>query len=162
MAKALELAVDAMERGEVPIGCLIVKEGRVIGKGYNQVETLKDATAHAEIIAITAASDALENWRLEGATLYVTLEPCPMCAGAILNSRIQRVVYGCADLRLGACDTHFKILENNPINREVAVQGGVIAEDCRHLLQYFFKTRREENKNKEQGVRKTNHGLGHL
>ena len=94
MEMALQSAMDAYELGEVPIGCVIVKDGHVLGKGYNQVESLKDATAHAEILAIGAAASKLENWRLDGCTLYVTLEPCPMCAGAILNSRISRVVYG--------------------------------------------------------------------
>ena len=101
MEMALQSAMDAYELGEVPIGCVIVKDGHVLGKGYNQVESLKDATAHAEILAIGAAASKLENWRLDGCTLYVTLEPCPMCAGAILNSRISRVVYGSKDSRFG-------------------------------------------------------------
>ena len=150
MKMAIDQALFAMDKGEVPIGAVVVKENKVVGKGYNQVEALKDATAHAEIIAITAASDHLENWRLEDCTLYVTLEPCPMCAGAILNSRVARVVYGAADHRLGACDTHFKVLTKNPINREIVVDSGVMAEDARGLLQYFFKDLRKRNKERKK------------
>ena len=150
MKKAIDQAIQAMDRGEVPIGCVVVKNNKIVGKGYNQVETLKDATAHAEIIAITAASESLENWRLEGCTLYVTLEPCPMCAGAILNSRVTRVVYGAADHRLGACDTHFEVLAKNPINREIEVQSGVMEGDARGLLQYFFKELRIRNKERKR------------
>ena len=138
MEAALREAERAYDMGEVPIGCVIVKDGRCIARGYNQVETLKEATAHAEIIAIGAASAALENWRLSGATLYVTLEPCPMCAGAILNSRISRIVYGSPDTRFGGCGTTIDVITNNAIGQKVQVTGGVKAEECLGILKAFF------------------------
>ena len=139
MRLALRQAEMAFDAKEVPIGCVIVKEGKVIGKGYNQVETLKDATAHAEILAIGAASSAVENWRLSDCTLYVTLEPCPMCAGAILNSRISRVVYGSPDSRFGGCGTTVDVISNNALKRDVVITSGVLAEECLGLLQLFFQ-----------------------
>jgi tRNA(adenine34) deaminase len=142
MRLALRQAEMAFDAKEVPIGCVIVKEGKVIGKGYNQVETLKDATAHAEILAIGAASSAVENWRLSDCTLYVTLEPCPMCAGAILNSRISRVVYGSPDSRFGGCGTTVDVISNNALKRDVVITSGVLAEECLGLLQLFFQEMR--------------------
>ncbi len=142
MRLALRQAEMAFDAKEVPIGCVIVKEGKVIGKGYNQVESLKDATAHAEILAIGAASSALENWRLSDCTLYVTLEPCPMCAGAILNSRISRVVYGSPDARFGGCGTTVDVISNNALQREVLLTSGVLSEECLGLLQLFFQEMR--------------------
>lgn len=142
MRLALRQAEMAFDVKEVPIGCVIVKEGKVIGKGYNQVETLKDATAHAEILAIGAASSAVENWRLSDCTLYVTLEPCPMCAGAILNSRISRVVYGSPDSRFGGCGTTVDVISNNALKRDVVITSGVLAEECLGLLQLFFQEMR--------------------
>lgn len=139
MRQALREAEAAARGGEVPIGCVIVKDGKIIGRGRNSMETLKDPTAHAEILAIGAACAALGNWRLEGCTLYVTLEPCPMCAGAILNGRVSRVVYGSRDKRLGALGSTYDILEKNPINRVVEVAGGVMAEECLDLLKSFFR-----------------------
>lgn len=144
MEMAIREAMRAYDLGEVPIGCVIVKDGRCIGKGYNQVETLKDATAHAEIVAIGAASAAIENWRLSGATLYVTLEPCPMCAGAILNSRISRVVYGSPDRRFGGCGTTIDVLSNNAIGQKVLLTGGVKAEECLDLVRTFFMEMRQK------------------
>ena len=142
MRLALRQAEMAFDAKEVPIGCVIVKEGKVIGKGYNQVESLKDATAHAEILAIGAASSALENWGLSDCTLYVTLEPCPMCAGAILNSRISRVVYGSPDARFGGCGTTVDVISNNALQREVLLTSGVLSEECLGLLQLFFQEMR--------------------
>lgn len=139
MRQALREAEAAARGGEVPIGCVIVKDGKIIGRGRNSMETLKDPTAHAEILAIGAACAALGNWRLEGCTLYVTLEPCPMCAGAILNGRVSRVVYGSRDKRLGALGSTYDILEKNPINRVVEVADGVMAEECLDLLKSFFR-----------------------
>lgn len=144
MEMAIREAEHAYELGEVPIGCVIVKDGRCIGKGYNQVETLKDATAHAEIVAIGSASASLGNWRLSGATLYVTLEPCPMCAGAILNSRISRVVYGSPDRRFGGCGTTIDVISNNAIGQKVLLEGGVKAEACLGLIQAFFMEMRQK------------------
>lgn len=142
MEFALREAMKAYEIGEVPIGCVIVQNGQIIGRGYNQVESLKDATAHAEIIAIGVAASKLDNWRLENSTLYVTLEPCPMCAGAILNSRVSRVVYGSPDSRFGACGTRSDVITGNALERVVEVCGGVNAEACLGLLQQFFREMR--------------------
>ena len=139
MRHALREAEAAAREGEVPIGCVIVKDGKIIGRGRNHMETLKDPTAHAEILALGAASGALQNWRLEGCTLYVTLEPCPMCAGAILNGRIARVVYGARDKRLGALGSTYDILAGNPINRKVEVMEGVLADECLDMLKEFFR-----------------------
>lgn len=144
MRMALRQAEIAYDAGEIPIGCVIVKEGKAIGKGYNQVESLHDATAHAEILAIGAAATALENWRLDGCTLYVTLEPCPMCAGAILNSRLSRVVYGSKDSRFGGCGTTIDVLSHNALRRVVAVTPGILAEEGLGILQAFFQEMREK------------------
>ena len=143
---ALAEARRGAEEGEVPIGCVLVKNGRILGRGYNRMEALRDPTAHAEILAIGAACQALENWRLDGCTLYVTLEPCPMCAGAILNSRIGRVVFGARDKRLGALGSTYDILENNPINRVCEVNGPVMQEECLGMLQDFFREIRSRKK----------------
>lgn len=142
MRQAIRQAELAYDAGEVPIGCVIVYEDRIVGKGYNQVEQLRDATAHAEIIAIGAASSTLENWRLENCTLYVTLEPCPMCAGAILNSRMGRVVYGSADSRFGGCGTTIDVLTGNALQRDVSLTSGVLAEECLGLIRAFFQEMR--------------------
>ena len=139
LRQAFRQAELAFEANEVPIGCVIVKDGRVIGRGHNQVELLKDPTAHAEILAITAATQTLDNWRLEDCTLYVTLEPCPMCAGAILNSRVARVVYAAPDQRFGACGTRSDVLAGNALNRLVQVAGGLMAEDSLALIREFFQ-----------------------
>ncbi len=144
MRMALREAEKAFDEGEIPIGCVIVKDGVVIGKGHNQVEMLKDATAHAEVLAIGTASSKLENWRLDGATLYVTLEPCPMCAGAILNSRVSRVVYGSPDTRFGGCGTTVDVISGNALKREVQVFGGLLADECLGLLKAFFQKMRLE------------------
>ncbi len=148
MRQALREAQGAYDEGEVPIGCVIVKEGKVIGRGRNHMETLNDPTAHAEILAMGAASGALQNWRLEGCTLYVTLEPCPMCAGAILNARIAKVVYGSKDKRLGALGSTYDILTNNPLNREIEVKGELLKDESLGLIQDFFQELRRKTKNK--------------
>ena len=140
---AMALAREAGEAGEVPIGAVVVREGVVIGKGRNRMEELQDATAHAEMLALRDAYQAVGSWRLDGCALYATLEPCPMCAGAILHSRVARVVYGAPDHRLGACRTHWAILERNPIGREVQVVDGVLAEESAELLRAFFRCLRE-------------------
>ena len=146
MRQALREAQEAYREKEVPIGCVIVKAGKIIGKGHNSMETLHDPTAHAEIIAIGAACNLLENWRLEGCTLYCTLEPCPMCAGAILNSRIAKVVYGSRDKRLGALGSTYNILEGNPLNRSVEVVHNIMQDECLGLIQEFFMDLREKKK----------------
>jgi tRNA(adenine34) deaminase len=144
MRMALRQAQIAFDMKEIPIGCVIVKDGVVIGKGYNQVEQLKDATAHAEIIAIGTAASTLDNWRLDGCTLYVTLEPCPMCAGAILNSRVSRIVYGSPDSRFGGCGTTIDVITGNALKRAVEVTGGILADECLGLLKGFFQQMRLE------------------
>jgi tRNA(adenine34) deaminase len=143
---ALVEASKSADKGEVPIGCVLVKDGRVLGRGHNLMETLRDPTAHAEILAIGAACQALENWRLDGCTLYVTLEPCPMCAGAILNSRIGRVVFGARDKRLGALGSTYSVLEDNPINRVIEVAGPAMEEECLEMLRAFFRDIRARKK----------------
>jgi tRNA(adenine34) deaminase len=144
---AMAEAQKSAEKGEVPIGCVIVKDGRIIARGYNQMEGLRDPTAHAEILAIGAACQSMANWRLDGCTLYVTLEPCPMCAGAILNARLARVVYGARDKRLGALGSTYDVLADNPINRVVEVEGPAMEEECLDMLRAFFRELRTRKKN---------------
>jgi tRNA(adenine34) deaminase len=139
MEYALREAEQAMKRKEVPVGCVIISDNRIIGKGYNQIETLKDPTAHAEIIAITAAAAFLGSRRLENTTLYVTLEPCAMCAGAIVQARIPRLVFGAFDPKAGACGTLFNIVQDQRLNHRADVAGGILAERCGGLLSDFFK-----------------------
>jgi tRNA(adenine34) deaminase len=143
MEMALREAEIALERKEVPIGALIVKESRVIGKGSNQPEMLQDPTAHAEMIAITAAASHLGNRRLEGCTIYVTLEPCPMCAGAIVLARIPLLVFGAYDPKAGACSSLYTITNDVRLNHRVHTVGGVLEQKCGALLQEFFLTLRK-------------------
>ena len=143
MQQALLEAAKAGRAGEVPCGCVIVKEGKVIARGWNQVETLKDATAHAEMIALTAAEAAVGDWRLEGCAVYVTKEPCPMCAGALVHCRPSRVVFGMADPRGGACGGWISLLDSNPpLNHRGPVEGGVLAEECGEQVRNFFRQAR--------------------
>src|SRR5438067_2461805 len=142
MRLALQEAQGAMEENEVPVGAVIVHEERVIASAHNQREALRDPTAHAEMIAITQAAEAVGSWRLEDCTLYVTLEPCPMCAGAILQARIPLVVYGCADPKAGACHTLYQITNDARLNHRAQVVAGVLAERCATLLSDFFAAKR--------------------
>ncbi len=142
MRQALDQARAAFEADEVPVGAVIVQGESIIGTGFNQRETLQDPTAHAEIIAITQAAQTVESWRLLDCTLYVTLEPCPMCAGAIVQARIPTVVYGTTDPKGGACHTLYQITEDDRLNHRSTVLGGVLQEDCRALLQQFFRQQR--------------------
>ncbi len=147
MRKALDLAVAAFDADEVPVGAVIVHgdpagDGRVVGEGFNQREALQDPTAHAEMIAITQAAQSVGSWRLENCTLYVTLEPCPMCAGAIVQARISRVVYGTTDAKAGACHSLYSITDDSRLNHCCAVLGGVLAADGRAILQAFFAQKR--------------------
>ncbi len=144
MKLALEQAGIAEENGDVPIGAVIVFENQVIGKAYNQREQLQDPTAHAEIIALTQAAAALENWHLNGCTIYVTLEPCPMCAGALVLARVDRLVYGCDDPKTGACGSLYDIIRDKRLNHRLAVTRGVLADECGRLLQDFFQKKRAE------------------
>lgn len=138
MALALQQAERAYEEEEVPVGAVVVHEGRVVGRGYNQIERLSDPTAHAEILAITAAANTLGTRRLEGCTLYVTLEPCPMCAGAIVLARIPVLVFGSYDPKAGACGTLYNIVEDRRLNHTVHVVPGVLDHQCSSLLKSFF------------------------
>jgi tRNA(adenine34) deaminase len=142
MRLALDQAKIAEENGDVPIGAVIVHQNQIIGKAYNQREQLKDPTAHAEIIALTQAAAALQSWRLTGCTMYVTLEPCPMCAGALVLARIDRLVYGCDDPKTGACKSLYNIVQDERLNHRLEVTTGVLADDCSRLLQDFFQQKR--------------------
>jgi len=145
MKEALKEAEKALELDEVPVGAVIVFKRQVIGRAHNQIKTLKDPTAHAEMIAITQAATAIGSWRVEGCVLYVTLEPCPMCAGALVLARMDRLVYGCDDPKTGACKSLYNIVQDERLNHRLEVTGGVLAEDCSRLLQEFFQHRRFEN-----------------
>jgi tRNA(adenine34) deaminase len=139
MRMAMREAERAMEAGEVPVGCVIVHEDRIIAKGHNQRELLQDPTAHAELLAITAAATHLGSWRLENTRLYVTLEPCPMCSGAIILARIAEVYFGAADPKAGCCGTLMNLLEDKRFNHQPTVEGGVLAGECGSMLSSFFK-----------------------
>ena len=143
LGEALKEARQAADKGEVPVGAVIVREGQVIGRGHNQVESLADPTAHAEILAIGAAGGHGDDWRLRDATLYVTLEPCTMCCGAILLARVGTVVFGAADSRAGAVVSTARLLDGNPYRHAVEVVGGISAEACGALLSDFFRARRD-------------------
>lgn len=145
MRRAIAQSEMAASKDEVPIGAVIVKDGEIIAQAYNQQETLKDATAHAEIIALTQASTAVENWRLSDCTLYVTKEPCPMCAGALVNARIKRVVYGIHDQRCGGFSS-FNIHQHDGLLHSFPIEGGLMEFDCLGILQDFFQRRRAEVK----------------
>lgn len=142
MTRALELARSAAAASEVPVGALLVLDGAIIGEGWNRPIGACDPTAHAEIEALRDAARRTGNYRLTGSTLYVTMEPCPMCAGAIVHARVARVVYGAADLRAGAAGTVIDVFGSAAVNHRVAVTGGVLAEECRDILQAFFQARR--------------------
>ena len=146
MRMALREAEAAMEQDEAPVGVVIVQGQRVIAAAHNQREQLRDPTAHAEMIAITQAADALQGWRLEACTLYVTLEPCPMCAGAILQARIPTVVYGATDAKAGAVDSLYHLLDDRRLNHRCNVIGGVLAEPCGRILTAFFERQRRRGK----------------
>jgi tRNA(adenine34) deaminase len=143
LAEAMAEAELASAKGEVPVGAIVVRDGRIIGRGHNQVESLQDPTAHAEILAIGAAAGAGDDWRLPDATLYVTLEPCMMCCGAILLSRLSRLVFGAADPRAGTVVSTSRLLQGNPYNHRIEIVGGIAAEACGTLLQDFFRERRQ-------------------
>jgi tRNA(adenine34) deaminase len=147
MQLAIEQAGIAEENDDVPIGAVIVHNGQIIGKAYNQREQLQDPTAHAEIIALTQAAAALESWRLEGCTMYVTLEPCTMCAGALVLARIDRLVYGCDDPKTGAVKSLYNIVQDSRLNHRIEVISGVLADECREKLQNFFQQRRDRMPN---------------
>ncbi|HMP90964.1 MAG TPA: tRNA adenosine(34) deaminase TadA [Kiritimatiellia bacterium] len=149
MRKALQLARKAADAGEVPVGAVIVHENRVIGQAWNQVEMLKDATAHAEMIAITQAASALGDWRLAETTLYVTKEPCPMCAGAIVLARIPTVVWGMTDPVRGGAISQFNILQHEALNHRVDCITGILEEECKEMMQGFFRKLREASRKRD-------------
>ncbi|CAA0107657.1 tRNA-specific adenosine deaminase [Zhongshania aliphaticivorans] len=146
MRRALALALDADARNEVPVGALIVRDGAVIGEGFNQPISESDPTAHAEIVALRRAAQELNNYRLPRATMYVTVEPCAMCAGAIIHARLARLVYAAAEPKAGAVCSHLQLFDQAQMNHKVAWQGGVLAEESSAVVQAFFARRREEKK----------------
>lgn len=146
MELALREARRALTENEVPVGAVIVHDGRVIAAAYNQREGLRDPTAHAEMIAITQAAESLRSWRLEGCTLYVTLEPCPMCAGAILQARLPRLVYGATDPKAGAVTSLYQLLTDPRLNHRCDITAGVLADACGQLLTGFFQEQRRMGK----------------
>jgi tRNA(adenine34) deaminase len=152
MGEALRQATRAYEAQEVPIGAVVVREGRIIARAFNQVELLKDATAHAEMLALTQAEEAVGDWRLTDCTLYVTKEPCPMCAGAIIHVRLARVVFGASDPKAGAAGSALNLLQFPTLNHRCVITPGVREPECRGLLQAFFAEKRERDKpNKSNG-----------
>ena len=146
MLEALKEARKAFEEGEVPVGAVVVDEGRLIGRGRNRVERLKDATAHAEIIAIGAASEARGDWRLEGSTMYVTVEPCMMCLGALFFSRVSRLVFGARDRRAGACGGAIGLGDLRYMDRSIGVEGGLLEKECQGLVLEFFGKLRQSDR----------------
>ena len=147
MGEALRQAAKAYAREEVPVGAVIVREGRIIARAFNQVETLKDATAHAEMLALTQAENAVGDWRLTDCTLYVTKEPCPMCAGAVVHTRLARVVFGAGDPKGGAAGGALNLLQFPTLNHQCEITAGVRLEECRALLKSFFAGQRAARKN---------------
>jgi len=146
MKLALDQAICAWDIDEVPVGCVIAKNGRVIAAAFNQREMLRDPTAHAEMLAITQAAESVGDWRLEGCRMYVTLEPCPMCAGAILLARIPELVYGATDPKAGAIQSLYQLTSDSRLNHQVAVRGGVLATACGDILTTFFQEKRRAGK----------------
>ena len=152
MSQALREAHKAYAAGEVPVGAVVTRDGRIIARAWNQVETLKDATAHAEMLALTAAQEALGDWRLERCTLYVTKEPCPMCAGAIVHCRPERLVFGCPDPKSGAAGSWINLLDSSPpLNHRCEIESGVLGSECLEVLQRFFREARERKKSARAG-----------
>ncbi len=153
MEEALALARMAEETGDVPVGALVVREGRVLGRGFNRREAACDPTAHAEVLALREAAETDGIWRLDGATLYVTLEPCPMCAGAVVNSRIARLVFGATDPKGGACGSLFDIPSDPRVNHRVPITSGILAEESAAMLRAFFEERRRIAREARQAAR---------
>jgi tRNA(adenine34) deaminase len=143
MEQAFLEAEKAYNKNEVPVGAVVVSENKIIGRGHNLVEHLQDPTAHAEILAITAAANTLASWRLDDCSIYITLEPCTMCAGAILLARIENVFFGTKDPRLGACGSVINVLNNDSLNSNVSVFGGILEDKCQSILKSFFEKLRE-------------------
>ncbi|MBX9744332.1 MAG: tRNA adenosine(34) deaminase TadA [Chlamydiales bacterium] len=144
MREALKEALKAREKDEVPVGAVLVFEGRIIARGHNQVELLQDATAHAELLCLTAGASSLSNWRLTGCTLYCTLEPCCMCAGALFSSRIERLVWGAKDLRVGANGSWIDVFSKKHPIHQIEVTSGILEEEAASLLKRFFQKKRQK------------------
>ncbi|KGJ96264.1 tRNA adenosine(34) deaminase TadA [Colwellia psychrerythraea] len=155
MKRAIELAQQAELHDEIPVGAVVVYQDKIIGEGFNQSIMLNDPSSHAEMNAIRAAGDFLNNYRLLDCTLYVTLEPCPMCAGLLVHSRIKRLVYACSDLKTGAAGSAFNLVNSPQLNHQIEVQSGNLQEECSQLLSSFFKRRRKEKKQAKQAAKKT-------
>ena len=145
MKAAFREAEKAFEQDEVPIGAIVVKNGQIIGRGYNQRESLMDPTAHAEIIAITSAANTIKDWRLKDCQLYVTKEPCPMCAGALVNARINMVIFGMYDEKEGCCGSLYQLCRDNRFKHQLTVKGGIMEDACTLMIQEFFKKQREKD-----------------
>lgn len=152
MRKAIKLAEKAADMGEVPIGCLIVYNGKIIGRGYNQRTTKGNVLAHAEIIAMNQACKKMGDWRLEDCTMYVTLEPCQMCAGAIVQARIKKVVIGCMNAKAGCAGSVLNVLQMDEFNHQVEIEKGVLEQECSKLLSDFFKSLRKKLKMQKKGI----------
>jgi tRNA(adenine34) deaminase len=150
MQRALELAQQAEQLNEIPVGAVVVYQGKIIGEGFNQSILLNDPSAHAEMIAIRQAGKHLNNYRLLDCTLYVTLEPCPMCAGLLVHSRVKRLVYATHDLKTGAAGSAFNLVNSTQLNHQLIVNNGIMVEQCSELLSGFFKRRRSEKKAKKR------------
>ncbi len=155
MSRAYELAQQAEQHDEIPVGAVVVHQGQIIGEGYNQSIMLNDPSSHAEMNAIRQAGKYLNNYRLLDCTLYVTLEPCPMCAGLLVHSRIQRLVFASPDLKTGAAGSAFNLVNNLQLNHQIKISSGIMQEPCSHLLSAFFKRRRKEKKQARQAAKKT-------
>ncbi len=150
MGHCLALADHAASIGEVPVGAVVVLDGTLIGQGFNQRQTTGDPTAHAEILALRAAAKVVGNWRLLDASLYVTLEPCPMCAGALVNARVARLIYGCTDPKAGAVDSLYAIPTDSRLNHRLNVDGGLRKRECATKLTQFFRSRRRKRRTNEE------------
>ena len=148
MKAALKEAQKAAKKGEVPVGAVVVREGKILARAHNLRQSTHNPVAHAEVLALQKASKKMGTWHLEDCTLYVTLEPCPMCAGACVNARLGKLVYGAADLRFGGCETLYRIPQDERLNHRCETVGGVLAEECAGLLSQFFQGRRRDKKEK--------------
>ncbi|KGJ93093.1 tRNA adenosine(34) deaminase TadA [Colwellia psychrerythraea] len=155
MQRAFELAQQAEQHNEIPVGAVVVYQGKIIGEGFNQSIMLNDPSSHAEMNAIRQAGDFVNNYRLLDCTLYVTLEPCPMCAGLLVHSRIKRLVYACSDLKTGAAGSAFDLVNNQQLNHQIEVYSGVMEEACSQMLSAFFKRRRKEKKIAKKAAKNT-------
>ncbi len=151
MERALELAAEAAALGEVPVGAVVVRDGEVVAEGFNRRETWQDPTAHAELIAVRRAAEKIGSWRLCECTVYVTLEPCPMCAGMLVNARVDRVVYGARDPKAGAIRSLYALGEDPRLNHRLEIKEGVLGEECGGVLTEFFRSLREAQKAKREG-----------